>query len=88
VGWKEKPIVMLSGCGCWDAWHLTLKRSQIAQKITAKRLKLPVGNASACVVAIDGSKFKGVNNKDNKPTLKKLPFPIARVEKHTDNYRS
>jgi hypothetical protein len=42
------------------------------------------------VAAIDGSKFKGVNNKDNKPThtLKKLPFPFARVEKYTHNYRS
>jgi len=38
------------------------------------------------VVAIDGSKFKAVNSKDNNYTPKKLQFHIARVEKHIDAY--
>jgi transposase len=38
------------------------------------------------VVAIDGSKFKAVNSKENNYTPKKLQFHIDRVEKHIDNY--
>ncbi len=38
------------------------------------------------IVAIDGSKFKAVNSKENNYTLKKLQFHIARVEKHIDEY--
>lgn len=38
------------------------------------------------MVAIDGSKFKAVNNKENNFTPKKLQFHIARVEKHIDEY--
>ena len=38
------------------------------------------------MVAIDGSKFKAVNNKENNFTPKKLKFHIARVEKHIDEY--
>ncbi|MCP4430257.1 MAG: transposase, partial [Gammaproteobacteria bacterium] len=38
------------------------------------------------IVAIDGSKFKAVNSKDNNYTPKKLQFHIARVEKHIDKY--
>ena len=38
------------------------------------------------VVAIDGSKFKAVNSKENNYTPKKLQFHINRVEKHIDNY--
>jgi hypothetical protein len=38
------------------------------------------------MVAIDGSKFKAVNSKDNNFTPKKLQFHIARVEKHIDQY--
>ena len=40
------------------------------------------------VVAIDGSKFKAVNNKENNYTPKKLKFHIDRVEKHIQNYLS
>jgi len=38
------------------------------------------------VVAIDGSKFKAVNSKENNHTPKKLQFHIDRVERHIDNY--
>ena len=38
------------------------------------------------IVAIDGSKFKAVNSKENNDTPKKLQFHIARVEKHIDEY--
>ncbi len=38
------------------------------------------------IVAIDGSKFKAVNSKENNYTPKKLQSQIARVEKHIDNY--
>jgi len=38
------------------------------------------------MVAIDGSKFKAVNSKENNYTPKKLAFHIARVEKHIDDY--
>jgi transposase len=38
------------------------------------------------VVAIDGSKFKAVNSKDNNYTPKKLQFHIDRVERHIDDY--
>jgi len=38
------------------------------------------------VVAIDGSKFKAVNGKDNNYTPKKLKFHIDRVERHIDGY--
>ena len=38
------------------------------------------------VVAIDGSKFKAVNSKENNYTPKKLHFHINRVEKHIDDY--
>ena len=38
------------------------------------------------IVAIDGSKFKAVNSKENNYTPKKLQFHIARVEKHIDRY--
>ena len=38
------------------------------------------------IVAIDGSKFKAVNSKENNYTPKKLQFHIARVEKHIDDY--
>ncbi len=38
------------------------------------------------VVAIDGSKFKAVNSKDNNYTPKKLKFHIDRVERHIDDY--
>ena len=38
------------------------------------------------VVAIDGSKFKAVNSKENNYTPKKLKFHIVRVEKHIDEY--
>jgi transposase len=38
------------------------------------------------IVAIDGSKFKAVNSKENNYTPKKLQFHIARVEEHIDDY--
>lgn len=38
------------------------------------------------VVAIDGSKFKAVNSKENNYTPKKLKFHIDRVEKHIETY--
>jgi transposase len=38
------------------------------------------------IVAIDGSKFKAVNSKENNYTPKKLQFHITRVEKHIDKY--
>ncbi|MCP4338387.1 MAG: transposase, partial [Desulfobulbaceae bacterium] len=38
------------------------------------------------IVAIDGSKFKAVNSKENNYTSKKLQFHIDRVERHIDNY--
>jgi transposase len=38
------------------------------------------------IVAIDGSKFRAVNSKENNYTPKKLQFHIARVEKHIDKY--
>jgi transposase len=38
------------------------------------------------IVAIDGSKFKAVNNKDNNYTPQKIKFHIDRVEKHIDEY--
>lgn len=38
------------------------------------------------VVAVDGSKFKAVNNKSKNYTPKKLKFHIERVEKHIQNY--
>ena len=41
---------------------------------------------SDAVVAIDGSKFKAVNSKENNYTPKKLQFHIERVEKHIDDY--
>ena len=41
---------------------------------------------SDAMVAIDGSKFKAVNSKENNFTPKKLKFHIARVEKHIDEY--
>jgi transposase len=41
---------------------------------------------SDAVVAIDGSKFKAVNSKENNYTPKKLQFLITRVEKHIDDY--
>jgi len=47
-----------------------------------RRLKL----FTDAVVAIDGSKFKAVNSKDNNYTPKKLQFHIDRVERHIDDY--
>ncbi|MDC1287832.1 IS1182 family transposase [Gammaproteobacteria bacterium] len=41
---------------------------------------------SDAIVAIDGSKFKAVNSKENNYTPKKLQFHIERVEKHIDEY--
>lgn len=38
------------------------------------------------IVAIDGSKFKAVNSKENNYTPKKLRFHIDRVERHIDDY--
>jgi len=38
------------------------------------------------IVAVDGSKFKAVNSKENNYTPKKLQFHIDRVEKHIDAY--
>ena len=38
------------------------------------------------IVAIDGSKFKAVYNKDNNYTPQKIKFHIERVEKHIDEY--
>jgi|TARA_B100001964_G_C14192612_1_gene581793 transposase len=38
------------------------------------------------IVAIDGSKFKAVNSKENNYTPKKLQFHIARFEKHMEKY--
>ena len=38
------------------------------------------------IVAIDGSKFKAVNSKENNYTPKKLQFQIDRVERHIDEY--
>jgi transposase len=38
------------------------------------------------IVAIDGSKFKAVNSKENNYTPKKLQFHIERVEKHINEY--
>ena len=38
------------------------------------------------IVAIDGSKFKAVNSRENNHTPKKLQFHIERVEKHIDEY--
>jgi transposase len=38
------------------------------------------------IVAIDGSKFKAVNSKENNYTSKKVQFHIGRVEKHIDKY--
>jgi transposase len=38
------------------------------------------------IVAIDGSKFKAVNSKENNYTPKKIQFHIARFEKHMEKY--
>ncbi len=38
------------------------------------------------IVAIDGSKFKAVNSKENNYTPKKVQFHITRVEKHIEKY--
>ncbi|MCP4433194.1 MAG: IS1182 family transposase [Gammaproteobacteria bacterium] len=38
------------------------------------------------LVAIDGSKFKAVNSKENNYTPKKIAFHIKRVEKHIEDY--
>ena len=38
------------------------------------------------IIAIDGSKFKAVNSKENNYTPKKIQFHINRVEKHIDDY--
>ncbi len=38
------------------------------------------------IVAIDGSKFKAVNSKENNYTPQKLKFHIERVERHIDEY--
>jgi len=38
------------------------------------------------IIAIDGSKFKAVNNKDNNYTPSKLKFHIDRFEKHINEY--
>jgi transposase len=38
------------------------------------------------LVAIDGSKFKAVNSKENNHTPRKVQFHIARVEKHIADY--
>jgi len=38
------------------------------------------------VIAIDGSKFRAVNNKDNNYTPSKLKFHIDRFEKHINDY--
>ena len=38
------------------------------------------------IVAIDGSKFKAVNSKENNYTPKKMQFHIKRVEKHIEDY--
>ena len=38
------------------------------------------------IVAIDGSKFKAVNSKENNYTPKKMQFHIRRVERHIDKY--
>ncbi|MCP4102350.1 MAG: IS1182 family transposase [Lentisphaerae bacterium] len=43
---------------------------------------------SDAIVAIDGSKFKAVNSKENNFTPQKLKFHIDRVEKHIENYLS
>ena len=43
---------------------------------------------SEAVVAIDGSKFKAVNSKENNFTAQKLKFHIDRVEKHIKTYLS
>ncbi len=37
-------------------------------------------------IAIDGSKFKASNNKDNNYPLNKMAFHIERVEKNISNY--
>lgn len=41
---------------------------------------------SDVIIAIDGSKFKAVNSKENNYTPKKLQFHISRVEKHIAAY--
>ena len=41
---------------------------------------------SDAIVAIDGSKFKAVNSKENNFTPQKLKFHIERVEKHIEDY--
>lgn len=41
---------------------------------------------SDAIVAIDGSKFKAVNSKENNFTPKKLKFHIDRVERHIEAY--
>lgn len=38
------------------------------------------------IIAIDGSKFKAVNSKENNYTPQKLKFHIERVERHIDEY--
>ncbi len=43
---------------------------------------------SDAIVAIDGSKFKAVNSKENNFTPQKLKFHIDRVEKHIEDYLS
>jgi transposase len=43
---------------------------------------------SDAIVAIDGSKFKAVNSKENNFTPQKLKFHIERVEKHIEDYLS
>lgn len=41
---------------------------------------------SEAMVAIDGSKFKAVNSKENNYTPKKVTFLIDRLEKHIESY--
>jgi hypothetical protein len=41
---------------------------------------------SEAVIAIDGSKFKAINSKENNFTPQKLKFHIDRFEKHIEAY--
>ena len=94
---NEKPDAMSKSCGCWVGSPLITRRSRTSAKTMAWRCARYVrassnsremGLLATASVAIDGSKFKAVNNRDNNFTRAKVERRRAQLEESVARYLS
>src|SRR5215510_4173589 len=89
---------MSRSCGCWVGWHLITKtiadfrkdNGLALRRVCARFVELcrRMGLLATASVAIDGSKFKAVNNRDRNFTKAKVQRRRAQLEESVARYLS